>query len=272
MRDAYKEGSGPRFSHCIATSGETLLASRCQLRHERYALTNQHFQSCCRSCEARERNQTPATDMDKLNIVLSLITEENDYPRHQAAEAEIRARRERSQSDHILAAPEHFTPIAGRNRRRPERRHGNGRQNRISGGSQRRRSPSLAGYALHRGCDGLPNTGKAGVNQRLLSATVVTPAMTGTALEPVVKSIQSKVQPPGIHTDYAALPSLARRPQPQPLRAVTSLPSILYSAGPATSAKARSTLAVPQHQSAFRPSWLRARPAKVCSGPFLASC
>lgn len=31
--------------------------------------------------------------MDKLNIVLSLITEENDYPRHQAAEAEIRARR-----------------------------------------------------------------------------------------------------------------------------------------------------------------------------------
>jgi ABC-type sugar transport system substrate-binding protein len=31
--------------------------------------------------------------MDKLNIVLSLITEENDYQRHQAAEAEITARR-----------------------------------------------------------------------------------------------------------------------------------------------------------------------------------
>ena len=31
--------------------------------------------------------------MDKLNVVLCLITEDNDYQRHQAAEAEIAARR-----------------------------------------------------------------------------------------------------------------------------------------------------------------------------------
>ena len=46
------------------------------------------------------------------------------------------------------------------------------------------------------GCDGLPDTGKAWVNQRLLAATVVTPAMTGTALELIVKATQTKTQPP----------------------------------------------------------------------------
>jgi ribose transport system substrate-binding protein len=46
------------------------------------------------------------------------------------------------------------------------------------------------------GCDGLPDTGKAWVNQGLLAATVVTPAMTGTALELIVKAKQTKTQPP----------------------------------------------------------------------------
>jgi ribose transport system substrate-binding protein len=46
------------------------------------------------------------------------------------------------------------------------------------------------------GCDGLPDTGKAWVNQKLLTATVVTPAMTGTALELIVKAMQTRIQPP----------------------------------------------------------------------------
>jgi hypothetical protein len=46
------------------------------------------------------------------------------------------------------------------------------------------------------GCDGLLDTLKAWVNQNLLAATVITPAMRSTALELVLKAIQTNTQPP----------------------------------------------------------------------------
>ena len=46
------------------------------------------------------------------------------------------------------------------------------------------------------GCDGSPDTGKVWVQQKLLAATVVTPAMAGIALDLLVKAIQTRTQPP----------------------------------------------------------------------------
>ncbi|HEX4486316.1 MAG TPA: substrate-binding domain-containing protein [Terriglobales bacterium] len=64
------------------------------------------------------------------------------------------------------------------------------------------------------GCDGLPDTGKAWVNQKLLAATVVAPALTPTALELVVKATQTKTQPPECTlitpSSYPSLEELSR--------------------------------------------------------------
>lgn len=46
------------------------------------------------------------------------------------------------------------------------------------------------------GVDGLPKTGQEWVRQRLLSATVIVPAITSTALEIVVAAIRQQKQPP----------------------------------------------------------------------------
>ncbi len=45
------------------------------------------------------------------------------------------------------------------------------------------------------GCDGLPETGQAWVRTGRLAATVVTPAITGVALEALVHALRSRVQP-----------------------------------------------------------------------------
>jgi ribose transport system substrate-binding protein len=49
---------------------------------------------------------------------------------------------------------------------------------------------------LFTGCDGMPKTGQEWVRRKLLKATVVVPANTGTAMEMLVKAIRSGVNPP----------------------------------------------------------------------------
>ncbi len=46
------------------------------------------------------------------------------------------------------------------------------------------------------GCDGVPNKGQAYVQRGILAATVITPPMTGQALEMLASAIRSKTQPP----------------------------------------------------------------------------
>ena len=46
------------------------------------------------------------------------------------------------------------------------------------------------------GCDGVPDRGQAYVRRGLLKATVITPPLTGIALEMLAHAMRSKTQPP----------------------------------------------------------------------------
>jgi ABC-type sugar transport system substrate-binding protein len=54
------------------------------------------------------------------------------------------------------------------------------------------------------GCDGVPDSGQAWVRSGLLTATVITPPNAGTAIEMMVRAIQTSVAPPE-HTVLAAI-------------------------------------------------------------------
>jgi ribose transport system substrate-binding protein len=63
------------------------------------------------------------------------------------------------------------------------------------------------------GCDGVPKTGQAWVESRLLAATIVIPAVTGKAIEMLVNALRGGLVPPErsltVPTSYPALEQLA---------------------------------------------------------------
>jgi ribose transport system substrate-binding protein len=65
------------------------------------------------------------------------------------------------------------------------------------------------------GCDGVPSKGQAYVQRGTLAATVVTPPMTGQALEMLTSAIRSKTQPPEhtftIATSYPSISELGAK-------------------------------------------------------------